>query len=248
MGGETGHLSDQALPPDAADAVRHFRADLRDAAAGARQHRRHPVRRRRHDRPGREGQARARARPRPADRRAVRRTGSAAWRTAISAIPTSRRSRRSQEILPRIPITAKLAGLALSFAVLFGVPLGVISAVRQNTRARLCAARRQPERAVDAVVLARPADPDGVRRTGSARSRSTPTRRRRFWNALALLQHSGGGGRLPHLGADDAADALLDAGGAAPGLHPHRARQGRLRARPSIIITRCATRCCRSSP
>ena len=37
------------------------------------------------------------------------------------------------EILPRIPITAKLAGLALSFAVLFGVPLGVISAVRQNS-------------------------------------------------------------------------------------------------------------------
>jgi peptide/nickel transport system permease protein len=38
-----------------------------------------------------------------------------------------------QEILPRIPITAKLAGLALLFAVAFGVPLGVISAVRQNT-------------------------------------------------------------------------------------------------------------------
>jgi peptide/nickel transport system permease protein len=37
------------------------------------------------------------------------------------------------EIAPRIPITAKLAGLALLFAVLFGVPLGVISAVRQNT-------------------------------------------------------------------------------------------------------------------
>jgi peptide/nickel transport system permease protein len=38
-----------------------------------------------------------------------------------------------EEILPRIPITAKLAGLALAFSVLFGVPLGVISAVRQNT-------------------------------------------------------------------------------------------------------------------
>jgi peptide/nickel transport system permease protein len=38
-----------------------------------------------------------------------------------------------QEILPRIPITAKLAGLALLFAVVFGVPLGVISAVRQNS-------------------------------------------------------------------------------------------------------------------
>jgi peptide/nickel transport system permease protein len=38
-----------------------------------------------------------------------------------------------QEIAPRIPITARLAGLALLFAVLFGVPLGVISAVKQNT-------------------------------------------------------------------------------------------------------------------
>ncbi|HZL40914.1 MAG TPA: ABC transporter permease [Pseudolabrys sp.] len=38
-----------------------------------------------------------------------------------------------EEILPRIPITAKLAGLALSFAILFGVPLGVISAVKQNS-------------------------------------------------------------------------------------------------------------------
>ena len=38
-----------------------------------------------------------------------------------------------EEIAPRIPITAKLAGLALVFAIVFGVPLGVVSAVRQNT-------------------------------------------------------------------------------------------------------------------
>jgi peptide/nickel transport system permease protein len=37
------------------------------------------------------------------------------------------------EILPRLPISGKLAGMALCFAVLFGIPLGVISAVRQNT-------------------------------------------------------------------------------------------------------------------
>ncbi|MSP01131.1 MAG: ABC transporter permease [Acetobacteraceae bacterium] len=37
------------------------------------------------------------------------------------------------EILPRIPITARLAGIALLFSVALGVPLGVISAVRQNT-------------------------------------------------------------------------------------------------------------------
>src|SRR5689334_4688266 len=39
-----------------------------------------------------------------------------------------------EEIAPRIPISAKLAGMAIFFAILFGVPLGVISAVRQNTR------------------------------------------------------------------------------------------------------------------
>ena len=38
-----------------------------------------------------------------------------------------------QEILPRIPVTAKLAGLALLFSILLGVPLGILSAVRQNT-------------------------------------------------------------------------------------------------------------------
>ena len=39
-----------------------------------------------------------------------------------------------EEIAPRLPITAKLAGLALAFSVLLGVPLGVVSAVKQNTR------------------------------------------------------------------------------------------------------------------
>src|SRR6266404_313097 len=37
------------------------------------------------------------------------------------------------EILPRIPITARLAALALRFSILFGVPLGVLSAVKQNS-------------------------------------------------------------------------------------------------------------------
>ncbi len=36
---------------------------------------------------------------------------------------------------PRIPITVKLAVLALFFSILFGLPLGVLSAVRQNTYA-----------------------------------------------------------------------------------------------------------------
>jgi peptide/nickel transport system permease protein len=38
-----------------------------------------------------------------------------------------------EEIAPRPPISAKLAGLALFFSIILGVPLGVISAVRQNS-------------------------------------------------------------------------------------------------------------------
>jgi peptide/nickel transport system permease protein len=38
------------------------------------------------------------------------------------------------EILPRIPITARLAALALTFSASIGIPLGVISAVHQGTR------------------------------------------------------------------------------------------------------------------
>src|SRR5689334_561887 len=36
------------------------------------------------------------------------------------------------EIAPRLPVTLKLAALTLFFTIVFGVPLGVWSAVRQN--------------------------------------------------------------------------------------------------------------------
>jgi peptide/nickel transport system permease protein len=39
-----------------------------------------------------------------------------------------------QEILPRIPITARLAAFALLFSASIGIPLGVLSAVYQGTR------------------------------------------------------------------------------------------------------------------
>src|SRR3974390_3660204 len=38
------------------------------------------------------------------------------------------------EILPRIPITAKLAGLALLFSASVGIPLGVLSAATQGSK------------------------------------------------------------------------------------------------------------------
>src|SRR5579872_5778485 len=43
-----------------------------------------------------------------------------------------------EEILPRIPITARLAGLALLFSASIGIPLGVISAVYQGSRIDYC--------------------------------------------------------------------------------------------------------------
>lgn len=42
------------------------------------------------------------------------------------------------EILPRIPITARLAALALLFSASIGIPLGVISAVYQGSRIDYC--------------------------------------------------------------------------------------------------------------
>jgi peptide/nickel transport system permease protein len=39
-----------------------------------------------------------------------------------------------QEILPRIPITARLAALALLFSASIGIPLGVLSAVNQGSK------------------------------------------------------------------------------------------------------------------
>src|SRR6202045_2846174 len=39
-----------------------------------------------------------------------------------------------EEILPRIPVTAELAALALLFSASVGIPLGVISAVYQGSR------------------------------------------------------------------------------------------------------------------
>ena len=76
--------------------------------------------------------------------------------------------------------------MALLFAILFGIPLGVISAVRQNTPLDYVLRVDQPQRPVAAVVLARPADPDGCACTISAGSRSTPRRPQTLWDELLL--------------------------------------------------------------
>src|SRR5690606_31441536 len=60
-------------------------------------------------------------------------SGISAPRTADLGISYASELPAIDELAPRIPITLKLAAMSLFFAVLLGVPLGVISAVRQDT-------------------------------------------------------------------------------------------------------------------
>ena len=247
--GADGHgiLSRPSLPADGPDAVRDVGADLRACCGWCRATSPTSCSTPRAARPGGEGQDRARARPRPADRRAVRAAGSAACAAAIWAIAYVSEQPAIEEIAPRIPISAKLAGMALFFAVLLGVPLGVISAVRQNTgldyflRVVSLSGLSLPSFWLGLLVLMASVHWFGI----------DPDLRQQPARLLAGRRHArpaGRGGGLPQFGADHAADALVDAGGAAPGLYPHRALQGRLRTTRSTTTTRCATRCCRSSP
>ena len=160
--GARGSLSRPPLPADAAHAVRHVGADLRHAAAGARQHHRHPVRLGGHRQSGGQEEDRAGARARPADRRAVRhldrrpdarrsrlrlRLGEAGHRRDPAAHPGHGQARRPGAVLLRADRRAARRDQR-------GAP---------EHDARLCAARDQLERPVAALVLAGPADPDGVR-------------------------------------------------------------------------------------
>ena len=128
-----------------------------------------------------------------------------------------------QEILPRIPITAKLAGLALCFSILFGVPLGVLSAVRQNSsldytlRVISLSGLSIPSFWLGLLILMA-----SVAWFGTIPIYTDPPQG--FWNALCVLQRASGGGWLPLFRAGHAANALINAGGAPPGLHPHCAR------------------------
>ena len=138
------------------------------------------------------------------------------------------------EIAPRIPITAKLAVIALTFSVLIGVPLGVISAVRQNTKLDYIL------RVISLSGLSMPAFWLGllILMAFVAYYRNDPDLHRRARQLLARpadLQRAGRRRRFPQLGAADANDALVDAGGAAPGLHPHGPLEGRLRDHHQLL-------------
>ena len=90
-----------------------------------------------------------------------------------------------QEIAPRIPITARLAVLALTFR---GADRGAARGDQRGQaehQARLLPAGDQPVRTVDAGLLAGPPDPDGVCRL----FRHDPDLQRPptgFWNAMVM--------------------------------------------------------------
>ena len=157
-----GDLSGPAFAVDAADAVRDLRHHLRAAAHRPGQHRRHLVRFRRHVDPAEKGKIEKELGLDKPITDAIR-----AWISGLAHgdLGYSYVSEKPAlaEILPRIPITADSPAWRWRSRILFGVPLGVISAVKQNTSARLPVALAEPERAVDAGVLARALDPDGLR-------------------------------------------------------------------------------------
>ena len=173
---------------------------------------------------------------RPADRRAV---------SALDRRPAARR--------PRLFLCVGEAGVAgnpaadsdhraarRAGAAVLGLDrhsLGRHQRGPSGHQARLCPAHRQPERAVAALVLARPADPDGVgfavRIDADLQPQSKDLDR-----GVRHLCRAGDGGRLPQRRADHAHHPLLDAGNPAAGLSSApRAPRAPPRHR-SIIATR----------
>ena len=138
-----------------------------------------------------------------------------------------------------IPVTLELAALAMILGLLIAIPIGVLSATRQDTAVGLRGPRGGRLRPVAARLLARharhhlrgdlvPLDPaDRLRQLlGLAVEES------------AAVPAAGGRPRLPPLGGHHAHDALDRAGGAARGLRAHRLGQGPGRAASSSTSTR----------
>ena len=133
-----------------------------------------------------------------------------------------------QEILPRIPITARLAALALLFSASIGIPLGVISAVKQGTRLDYAL------RVVSLSGLSLPSFWLGllILMASVAMFGTMPIfnpNPATWTEAFAIYCRPGNGRRLSQRRADHADHALVDARNIAAGLYPHRPRQGRVR-------------------
>ena len=137
-------------------------------------------------------------------------------------------------IAQKLPVTIQLAALAMVFAVLIGIPAGILSAVRKGTAI---------DYAANVVALSGLSIPNfwlgimlillvSVEWRLSARLRLRPALRGPLAQPQdhvdAGLRARHGDRRLP-----DAAHPVRHAQRAAVGLHPHGARQGASAARPS---------------
>ena len=146
---------------------------------------------------------------------------------AISATRCGR-ARPSRELLfARLPVTFELGFLALIIAVTIAVPIGVYSAIRQDT------AGDYLFRSLSFLMLAVPAFWTGTMVMvlpsiwwgWSPEVKYVSVHR----EPAAEPQADADPGLHPRHGAlrhHDAADAHADAGGAAAGLHPHRLGEG----------------------
>ena len=157
--------------------------------------------------------------------------GSAEWRPAISACRCGPASRSSQEIASRLQLSLQVAVMATVLAVLISIPLGTLSALYKDTWIDQVIRVISIARARGAVVLARhDHHPRAALVLPLASADHLHAVLREPAREPGAAHLAGARGRLPLLGRGDAHDALDAARGAAGGLHPHGARQGRVRA------------------
>ena len=148
----------------------------------------------------------------------------------------------SRSTIERLPVSLSIALYALALTLVFGIVAGVLAALRQNSWLDQAAMTIALIGVSPAELLARP-DADrpvlgAARLAADRRLCPFPRRLRR----LVPGRHAAGD--LAGAAADRPARAhhpLDHARGAAPGLHPHRARQGPARARRGRPSTRSRT-------
>ena len=134
----------------------------------------------------------------------------------------------SEILLDALPITLELVLLALLIAVVFGLPLGVLSAVKRDSAARLRRPGRRPDRHQHPQLLARDAAaPLHVARLRLGAAAHLHPALRRPDREPEPVHPPGDLDLGLHDGDRDAHGARDDARGARAGLRPHRAGEGR---------------------
>ena len=144
-----------------------------------------------------------------------------------------------EKILGRVPVTLELGAAALSIGLLIALPVGIYSAVRQDTPGRLCRAQRCHLRAGHSQLLAGPHGPHlSQRLVGLGATAPTGSRRRGCAGPHRHVHHPRPHPRHLPVRRHHADDAYHDAGGAAAGLRADGVGQGPTRAGGSSSVTR----------